>query len=60
MILNAILAVAMLIPSAIAGSIPFKRLEVPQPNPLPLTIDPIPDFEVVNFEAQAVALSNRN
>lgn len=55
MLLHAIIAVAVFITSAIAGSIPFKRLEVPQPNPLPLTIDPIPDFEVVNFEAQAVA-----
>ncbi len=61
MFLHGVIAITALITSAAAGALlPAKRLEVPQPNPIPTITESIPDFQIHDFEAQAVVFSNRN
>ncbi len=60
MILHTLITVTALVTSAAAALLPAKRLEVPQPNPIPTITESIPDFQIHDFEAQAVVLSNRN
>jgi hypothetical protein len=59
MILHGIIAITALITSAMAGALPAKRVEVPQPNPIPVVLSGLYDFKVTNFETQAVVMSDK-
>ncbi|AEO66179.1 uncharacterized protein THITE_2128280 [Thermothielavioides terrestris NRRL 8126] len=61
MALQAIFGIAALVAVSSAAALPVIQLaEVPTPNTFPEVVGPIPAFEVTEFKAQALVLSDRN